>query len=185
MRCFSPKYRFTRHGNYAIIHLYESAYMRTDSAWITISHMFFQCPQGEDLRGNRESGASPERSGHCERGDRPQLSIVPRHEKERPASAIRKSGNLLKKSAHSFRRKRLACLGRFRSTVAIAAPAFRKKGGRFYYGLSACCPAGPADPIKPAACRILCMDCRRAALRGSPTRPSLRLAESLWPAILI
>ena len=61
----------------------------------------------------------------------------------------------------------------------------RKAGAFVLHRLSACCPTGPADPAKPAACLILCIDRRHAALRGLPTRPSLRLAESLQPAILI
>ena len=75
-----------------------------------------------------------------------------RHEKERQASTIRKSGNLLKDAAHSFRRKRPARFHLTQFQFILKRPLFGRKAGAFV------------------------MDCRRAALRGPPTRPSLRLA---------
>lgn len=70
----------------------------------------FSVPVGNCRRVKRESGASPERSGHCERGDGCKTSLCVSHEKAQPRSMIRKSGNLLKYSVHSFRRKRFALL---------------------------------------------------------------------------
>ena len=70
----------------------------------------FQCQPIISRRGKRESGANPERSGHCERGDGCKMSLCVSHEKAQPRSMIRESGNLLKYSVHSFRRKRFALL---------------------------------------------------------------------------
>ena len=73
-------------------------------------YLSFQCQPIICRRGKRESGANPERSGHCERGDGCKMSLCISHEKAQPRSMIRKSGNLLKYSVHSFRRKRFALL---------------------------------------------------------------------------
>ena len=100
-----------------------------------------------------------------------------RHEKERQASTIRKSGNLLKDAAHSFRRKRPARFDLAQFQFILKRPLFGRKAGAFLMGLSACCPSGPADPAKPAACLILGM--------GLSARCPTGLAESLRPAILI
>ena len=73
-------------------------------------YLSFQCQPIICRRGKRESGANPERSGHCERGDGCKMSLCVSHEKAQPRSMIRESGNLLKYSVHSFRRKRFALL---------------------------------------------------------------------------
>ena len=86
---------------------------------------------------------------------RRKIHCAHRHEKERHGSAIRKSGNLLKDAAHSFRRKRPAQTDRPRSLF---------------------CTVGGACFSEERRALLLCIDCRRAALRGPPTRPSLRLA---------
>ena len=128
------------------------------------------CPQGK-----RESGASPERSGHCKRGDPPQNPLCHGHEKERHASTIRKSGNLLKDAAHSFRRKRPAQTDRPRSLfctvggacfseerralllwiVGVLPCGARRPGQAFglpnpVQRFTACGPAGPAGSLRPA-----------------------------------
>ena len=61
-----------------------------------IEYQSFQC-QAEIFirRGKRESGANPERSGHCKRGDGLQCHCA-MHEKAQPMSMIREPGNLLK-----------------------------------------------------------------------------------------
>ena len=61
-----------------------------------IEYLSFQCQTEIFRRGKRESGANPERSGHCERGDGCKMSLCISHEKAQPRSMIRKSGNLLK-----------------------------------------------------------------------------------------
>ena len=86
---------------------------------------------------------------------RRKIHCAHRHEKERHASTIRKSGNLLKDAAHSFRRKRPARFHLTQFQFILKRPLFGRKAGAFVmYRLSACCPAGPADPAKPSACRI-------------------------------
>ena len=75
-----------------------------------IEYLSFQCQSATCRRGKRESGANPERSGHCKRGDGCKMSLCLLHEKAQPRSMIRKSGNLLKYSVHSFRRKRFALM---------------------------------------------------------------------------
>ena len=77
---------------------------------LKIEYLSFQCQTEIFRRGKRESGANPERSGHCERGDGCKTSLCISHEKAQPRSMIRESGNLLKYSVHSFRRKRFALL---------------------------------------------------------------------------
>ena len=149
------------------------------SGSIQLNRNIFQCPTDavRGVKGNQVQILSDPVtvSGEIRRKN----PLCHRHEKERQASTIRKSGNLLKDAAHSFRRKRPARFHLTQFQFILKRPLFGRKAGAFVmYRLSACCPAGPADPAKPSACLILCMDCRRAALRGPPTRPSLRLAES-------
>ena len=55
----------------------------------TIEDMSFQClvgsmPFGQLYGGKRESGASPERSGHCKRGERLQCHCAHEYEKVQP-----------------------------------------------------------------------------------------------------
>ena len=74
-------------------HLLTSA-----GGWIRMKPQSIRTHQVPSFRwGNRESGATPERSGHCERGASRSNAIVPpprRGEKARQAQ-IREPGNLL------------------------------------------------------------------------------------------
>ena len=99
---------------------------------------------GQRCLGKRESGARPERSGHCERGERLQSPLCQRHEKaqpidnprvRKPAETIRCTASEVSRSPES--RKRLClrmsgvCFSERQTPVCIRKPPdLSDTGGR-------------------------------------------------------
>ena len=83
---------------------------KSDTLYVELNNRDTQCQAGsmsvgQRCLGKRESGARPERSGHCERGERLQGPLCQRHEKAQPIDNPRvrkpaeKSGAQLPKKA--------------------------------------------------------------------------------------